>query len=243
MTAKEARAQQWKNLQDKPFSAKLKYIFTYYWAAILACVCVILFLVSWIGSALLQKDLALSGYLVNGTTRQDYSDSLAQEFMEYQQIDAAKCEIYLSADKYYTFNDSSTSSLYTLEAMVAQIAAKQLDFIITDMETYPSFSAYYADLRQICTAEQLEEYRQYLVYVEQAELDALTSGEADTISLPQYYTDATELEDPLPVGIRIPENSHLFDAYMFNEGDVVFGITHTAVNISNALAFLEFIMS
>ena len=82
MTAREAHQAQWKALQDKPLSDKLKYIVTYYWPAILGVICVIAIAVSWIGSALSQKGAFLSGYMINGTNNPSYTGNLKQEFMD-----------------------------------------------------------------------------------------------------------------------------------------------------------------
>lgn len=240
MTAKEARAEQWKSLKDKPLSAKLKYIFTYYWPAILGCICVIAFAVSWISSALQQKDAALSGYLINAAS-QSYSGDLTQEFMDQQQISTEEYSFSLLSGHYYTDDDTS---FYVLESLVAQIAAQQLDFIITDLDTYPTLSAYFRDLRTVMTAEQLETYKPYFVYVEQSELDYLLESDPNApLKLPQYYTEDTDLEDPVPIGICLPETCRLFEAYSFKDTEVVLGIIHNAVNIDNTLAFLEFILA
>jgi hypothetical protein len=48
---------------------------------------------------------------------------------------------------------------------------------------------------------------------------------------------------PFPIGIRLPESSHLFDAYDFPKGDVIFGFFANGKNTENTIAFLEFIMN
>lgn len=241
MTAREAHKEQWEKLKDKPLTDKLKYIFTYYWAAILGVVCVIAFATSWISSALSQKDAALSGYLLNGMTVSSYNDDLTQEFMELQQIDSNEYDFKLHANNSYSSTEMSDTSIAVLESIVVQVAAGELDFIVTDLETYPILSAYFADLRTVMTEEQLEKWKDNLVYVEKDALERLTSGELDTIELPQYFLSDEGLSDPVPLGIRLPDSSRLFDAYAFPQGEVIFGITHSAKNLSNTFAFLNYI--
>lgn len=241
MTAREAHKEQWNKLKDKPLKDKLKYIFTYYWAAILGVVCVIAFAVSWISSVLSQKDAALSGYLLNGMTNSSYSIDLTQEFMELQQIDSDVYEFWLHANTSYSSTEMSDTSIAVLESIVVQIAAGELDFIVTDLETYPVLSAYFTDLRTVMTAEQLEKWEDNLVYVEKDALEQLTSGETEIVVLPEYHLSDEGLSDPVPLGIRLPDSCRLFDAYAFPKGEVILGITHNAKNLVNTLAFLEYI--
>ena len=242
MTAREAHKEQWNKLKDKPLKDKLKYIFTYYWAAILGVVCVIAFAVSWISGVLSQKDAALSGYLLNGMTNSSYSIDLTQEFMELQQIDSDVYEFKLQANTSYSSTEMSDTSMAVLESIVVRIAAGELDFIVADLETYPTLSAYYTDLRTVLDEVQLEKYSAYFVYVEKQALDTLTDEEVDEqLVLPEYHSDKTDLLDPVPLGIRIPESSRLLDAYAFPPDNVIFGITHNAKNLVNTRAFLEYI--
>ncbi len=243
MTAREAHKEQWNKLKDKPLKDKLKYILTYYWAAILGVICVIAFAVSWISGVLLQKDAALSGYLLNGMTNSSYPGNLAQEFMEHQQIDSNVYDFKLTTDTIYSSAEFSDTSIVILESIVVQVAAGELDFVVTDLHTYPTLSAYFTDLRTILTDEQLQKYRPYFVYVEQEALTNLTSDNFETaLVLPEYYLDDTDLQDPVPLGIRLPDSSHLFDAYDFLSKDVIFGITHASTNLSNTFAFLDYIL-
>ncbi len=241
MTAREAHKEQWNKLKDKPLKDKIIYIFTYYWAAILGVVCVIAFAASWISNVLSQKDVALSGYLLNGTTRSAYSGDLAQEFMEHQQIDSDVYHFRLIANNSYSPTELSEASISVLESIMAQMAAGELDFIVTDLETYPVLSAYFTDLSTVMTAEQLENWKDNLVYVEKEALERLTSSELDTFELPIYYLSDEGLSDAVPLGIRLPDSSRLFDAYVFPQGDVIFGITQSYKNTSNTFAFLEYI--
>lgn len=243
MTAAEARKKQWESLTDKPLKDKLKYIFIYYWAAILGCVCVIAFAVSWISSALQQKDTALSGYLLNSISQQSYEGNLAEEFMVHQGIDPEVNDVLLTANTSYSSQVTSDTGIYVLESIVVRAASGELDFIVADLETYPVLSAYFVDLRTVMTAEQLEKWKSCFVYVEQSALDKLTSGELDQVELPEYHLSDEGLENPMPIGIRLPETCRLFEAYAFPNGDVIFGITRAASNISNTLAFLEYIFS
>ena len=243
MTAREAHQAQWQALKDKPLSNKLKYIFTYYWPGILGVICVIAFAVSWIGGILTQKDTALAGYLINGTVNPSYSGNLRADFMAHQQLDSNQYEFNLTSDVEYNPNGGTDAALYVLESIVVQAATGELDFIVTNLDTYPVFSAYYKDLKAVLSAQQLEKWQNSLVYVEKEALDYLISDEFDEFEIPKYYLSTEGLKNPIAVGVRLPSSSSLFDAYAFPPGDVIFGIVHNAKNIENTLAFLEYVMN
>lgn len=240
MTAAEARKKQWESLKDRPLSEKLKYIFTYYWPGILGGVCVLIFLVSWIGGILTQKEIVLSGHLINGVAAQSYSGDLRQDFMTLQQFDTNKQDFRLT-------NDSSMSAsapnevIIAMDALVTQIAVGDIDFIVSDLKTYEKFSAYHNDLRNVLTNAQLEQWKNDLVYVEKEALNKLTSDDIDSFQTPEYFMSAEGLKDPLPIGIRLPENCRLLQAYLFPTGEVIFGIPFNAQHIDTALTFLEYI--
>lgn len=243
MTASEAHKAQWQALKDKPLRDKIQYIFTYYWAAILGVVFLIVLLASWIGGALSQKDTALSGYLLNGVTKESYSGDFKQEFMDEHNIDSNEYDFKLTADMSYSSGELSDTSIAVMESIVVQVYAGELDFIVTDLESYPNLSAYFVDLRSVLSEEQLLQWKEYFVYVEKAELDELTSGTPEQITLPKYHLSSEGLQNPIPMGIRLPDTSRLFDAYRYPARDIVFGITQGVANLENTLAFLEYIMN
>lgn len=243
MTAREAHQAQWKALQDKPLSDKLKYIVTYYWPAILGVICVIAIAVSWISSALSQKEAFLSGYMINGTNNPSYTGNLKQEFMDLKQVDGNKYEFILTTDVVYNASIGAEGAISVMESLVVQAAAGELDFIVADLETYPVFSAYYRDLTTVLTAEQIEKWQDLFVYAEKDALEYLTSDDLFEFEIPEFYTSKDDLEEPVALGIRLPATCRLLEAYSFPAGDVIFGISYNTENIENTLSFLEYIMN
>ena len=242
MTARETHQAQWQALKDKPLRHKLEHIFTYYWAAILGCVFLIVFLTSWIGGALSQKDTALSGYLLNGITRASYDGDFTQAFMDHQQIDSEKYHFKLTSDTSYSSTDVSDTTVAVMESIVVQTYAQELDFLVVDLENYPVFSAYYMEMNTILSKEQLLKWKDHFIYVEKEALEQLTSGSLDEVVLPTYYSSTDGLKNPIPMGIRLPEDCKLLDAYTYMSKDVIFGFTRSIQNMENTVAFLEYIM-
>lgn len=243
MTAAEARKKQWEGLKDKPLADKLKYIFTYYWPGILGGVCVLIFLVSWIGGILTQKEIVLSGHIMNGLTAQSYQGDIRQDFMAQQQLDTNKQDFQLTCNS-SMLSDAPNEFLAAMESIVTRIAVGDIDFLVGDLETYQKFSAYHADLRNVLTEAQLSKWADYLVYVEKEALDYLTSDDVDKdIILPEYFLSAEGLKNPIPIAVRLPENCRFLQAYRFPVGAVVFGIPHNVQHTDAALAFLEYAMS
>ena len=229
-------------MKDKPLTHKLKYIFTYYWAAILGVICVLAFLVSWIGGAIFRKDTALSGYLLNGFTNPTYAGDFRQEFLEHLQLDSKDYECIFTSDIYYSSDEFSDTGVHVLEAITVQATTGNLDFIVTELESYNIFSAYLADMRTKLSAEQMEKWSDLFVYVETAALEELKSGEMEIVTLPEYHLTSDGLQNPFPIGIRLPDSCRLFDAYNYGGEHIIFGFFTNGANSENAIAFLEYIM-
>ena len=161
--------------------------------------------------------------------------------MAHQQIDSDIYDFRLTTDTAYSHSELSDTSIAVLESIVVQAATGELDFIVADLETYPTLSAYFTDLGTVLTQEQLEKWGDNLVYVEKEALERLTSDNFEEFEIPQYYLTDEGLTNPVPLGIRLPDSCRLLDAYIFPQGNVIFGIAYNAKNTENALAFLEYI--
>lgn len=241
MTTREAQKAQWDALKGKPITHKLKYIFTYYWAVILGVVFVIYFAGSWIGNALSQKEVALCGYLLNGATNQSYAGDFQQEFLEHQQIDTNQYTFKLTANTAYSSNELSDTSIAVMESIMIQVYAGELDFLVIDSATYPTFTAYITDLRTVLPQEYLDKWSDSFLYVEKEALEKFSDDSVETVQLPEYYRSAEGLTDPIPMGIQLPTDSHLLEAYNFPKKDAVLGVAPSYSHLDNLLAFLDFI--
>lgn len=239
MTAAEARKKQWESLKDKPLQDKLRYIFTYYWPGIVGGLCALIFLVSWIGNILLQKDVALGGHFINGVAQSSYAGNLRQDFIDLY-LDGTQQDFTLTTDS-SMLSDSPMDVYNGMNAIVTRIAVGDVDFMVGDLATYTQFTAYFADLRNVLTSQQLEQYKDSFVYVEKEALEALTSDNFEIITIPEYFLSADGLKDPIPLGIRLPANCKLLQAYKFPAGEVIFGIPQSAQNIDNAMTFLAYV--
>ena len=241
MTAAEARKKQWESLKDKPLTDKLRYIFTYYWPGIVGGLCVLIFIGSWIGNILTQKEIVLSGHIFNSLVEEDYQGDIRQDFMQQLQLDTNKQDFLVTSGT-FSISEAPHEMMATMESIVVRIAAGEIDFLVADQPAFEKFTAYHADLRTVLTEDQLAQWADYLVYVEAEALELLTGDNFDNYEIPEYFLSAEGLKDPLPIGIRLPENCRLRQVYNFPKGEVFFGITLSAKNIQNALTFLEYAM-
>ena len=200
--------------------------------------------ISWITNALQQKELALSGYLINSITVQDYEGDFQQNFLELLELNPDKYSFKLTSDVSYSTTDRTETSMYVLESIVVQCESGEMDFIVADWNTFPCFTAYYGSLKEILPAEKLEQWQAHLVYAERKALQDFTSGDLDQeIVYPEYSFSDEGMTDPVPIGIRLPEANPLLQAYSFPAGDVILGITVNSQHTENTLAFLEYILN
>lgn len=242
MTMFEVHKAQWQALKDKPLKDKLQHIVTYYGVTIVICLCVLGVAVGWIVSAVNQKEPALMGYLLNGSVKSESGSTLEQEILQRLELDEKEYTARLVSDVYFYAAQEDPEAFYVLESMAAQIGANMLDFVATDKETFPVLSAYYADLRTVFTAEQLETYADLLVYVEETELQALTEGTSEVVVFPKYHRDPGELKEPVPVGLALPADCRLLEDYKYLGDEVYFGFIVNSERWEQTIAFLELIL-
>ena len=182
------------------------------------------------------------GYLLNGSVKNESGSTLEQEILQRLELDEKEYTARLVSDVYFYAAQEDPEAFYVLESMAAQIASNLLDFVATDKETFPVLSAYYADLRTVLTAEQLETYRELLVYVEEAELQALTEGTSEVVVFPKYHRDPGELKEPVPMGLALPADCRLLEDYKYLGDEVYFGFIVNSERWEQAIAFLELIL-
>ena len=232
MTAAEARKKQWESLKDQPLRAKLKYIFTYYWAAILLGVGVIIFVATWI-PGFFQPDLALGGYMFDASVIESYGGNIPNDFLSVQQLNPKDYEFRLSL---ISSTDSDAQTDFAIKN-----GAGHADFVVAEQKTYANKAGCIQDLRQVLTPEQLEKWKSRIVYIEKNDWDAMQEGIEKIV--PELFMSTERMTNPVPFAIRLPKECKLLQAYKFPEGEILFGISQNSRNITNAVAFLEYILN
>ncbi|MCC8049188.1 MAG: hypothetical protein LIP10_00820 [Clostridiales bacterium] len=147
---------------------RLIYVWDYYkpqMAGILAVIFVI-----YLGVTIyhnLQIDTIFSVYMVNCDSYTVDDEALLADFTDYAGGLEDNEEIVIDTSVFLDEDDSSYSYAYQMK-FTAVLTAKMVDVILADPDTMEEYAAYsyFIDLRDILTEEQLAEWSELLVYLE-----------------------------------------------------------------------------
>lgn len=244
MTSTEAIIYQLKQLKGKPFKQKAEHILTYFWLPILLVLVLLVGLISDIVHITTQKDVALNVVCLNTFAEQETAEAYLAGFSQAAGIDLEEYEMYISTNM--MLDDHDISDSYGIsQLLTAQIAAQSLDVIAADLETatYFFYQGYYENLDQVLTPQQLKQYADYLLYVDMAVVRQLQGDMTEALPIFPDPTQPEAMIEPVAVALRIPRDSVFKDTcYPYIGTDIGIGLVVNSQNISNALAFLNYVM-
>lgn len=256
-----------RKMKDMTLKGKLSHLWTYYKfhaAMIIVAVIIIAYLAHHFAT---YRETRLYAILVNAYVPEDTGTAaLTEEFEEYSGIDRDKYQVYFDT----SFNLSDKASYETgstNEKLATLLYAKTPDVLIANTSVFEYYAQreYFADLEQLLPEEVLDEYKDYLYYTDAAtfidetdinNLDSTDEAELFTINRNDdtviNHHDPSGMEEPVLVGIAIPEDSGLYQTgyydylaengstYQGYQSEPVMGIFVYTENLDMALKLLEF---
>ena len=246
MTTNEAARKHWLELKDKPLKEKVEHIVTYYGIVILTILAVVIFTVSYTIHLLTLKDSALNITCMGASVTQKEADDFANAFGEFAGIDLEQYEVDISTNLSSYLQGGSDKAYEAAEIMVALVASREVDALVSDKTTLLPYmyQRIFSDLTDILTPEQQARYRDCFLYADDSIIQELKDMSV-VEELPQF-PDPTKpelMERPVPVAVRIPEQTEFFDLCFSGMKDIAaYGIVINSENLDNALAFLDYIM-
>ncbi len=244
---KQFFAQEKKKMEGKSAQEMWEYFLDYYkWWAI-AIVLVIVSIVYTVVAISSQKDIVLSGYLLESYTLMDQPEVFSS-FSDYAQINTEECEAEFITNMSLN-SDLGEASMAIQQRLVATVAAGQTDFIAAPLEVFTGLcyqtSDYFGDLRGILTPEQLEALDGRIFYIDDVyrqELAEATLNGIDTaIDFPDPL-DPDAMENPIPVGIHVSGHEEFDSVYLLENDPIYLGIVGNAPNLQMTLLFLEYLL-
>ena len=208
------------SIKNQPFKKKISYFWTYYKWYVLGGIFAAVVLISIVSGFLNRTNYALYGAMINGIpfeTEQAFLDG----FMDYAGIDKDKNTV--------TFNTSLSfegNSIGTAEFIMVYIAARDLDVIVGDPDSFSryAYSSVYLDLSEALDAETIAALSEAgrLYYIDRAVADKIeelqnTNQSSEEVTKPDPF-HPEDMQEPVPVGIDISECSKFTDAYYYKEG-------------------------
>lgn len=217
---------------------RLGYIWDYY-KPLMAALLAVIFLVC-MGVEIYhnkQIERLLNVHLINSGDPLADSSSMAADFAEY--IGGIEDKQEISMDATMTLGDEldQTSTANQTKFMVLA-GANELELLLMDEETFERYAAqgFFADLEELLSAEELEEWSARLIYREKAE-EAELSDETETEQKMQHDS-ATEIA----AAIDLTDSEVLQEYGVYTEGKVYGGVFARAEYKELYGQFFEFLL-
>ncbi|MCM1191556.1 MAG: hypothetical protein NC123_09185 [Butyrivibrio sp.] len=226
---------------------KLAYFFDYYkWHVVLGVVAVI-FAVSLICQIITNKETAFDAMLLNASP---YDASAEEEnaaaFAAYAGIDAKKSKIIY--DTSVQFGSEVSTDYYAAQQIMVHVSAAEVDVMAGDTSyllQYAYMGDFY-DLRELLSSEQLDKYRDFFYYIDGTVAEEIEAARKNYESeYEPVYGDPMrpeDMQDPIPVGLFLPEDCFLLQNYFFRGEQPVISVLINTKHPETASAFLDFLL-
>lgn len=258
----EIREQQKRALKDMTPKEKLSYFWDYYKIHALVAIAVIALASVFIYQYVTNKDYGFYAAIINADITNLTDIRWGEEFEQYADIDTD--EYYACIDTSIALSDTDYSQ-YTMsntEKLMAMLQIGVVDVIVADTGTFENYAQndFFANLEVLLPQEVLTKYQDCLYYTDAADFD---NGDDDTFYTEEELTDPATLvinhhdpstmENPIPVGICLPEENKIMETgcydylndmgttYQGYPSEVILGIPVTSTKPDMVLKFLEFI--
>lgn len=210
------------DLKPMTFVQKLDHLWTYYkW--VLVVLAVIICIISIISSSVanLNKDILISGMLVNTKLDADGHDYLTTGYFEKCQGVEGKQETELTKTNFNAPDKTEEISLTynSIMRIVTRVSAQQLDYVITDevgLEVCLNYDIL-MDLNELLTKEELASLEEDLIYIHYEEEDVT-----------------------IPVAINL-RNQKFSEKHIQSEGDTFIAFAANTLRLEGCRDFWEYL--
>lgn len=248
--------------KDMTLKGKISYFWYYYKIHALVTVCVLALIGSFVYQYVTNKDYAFYAVVMNADTNRIEDGQWCDEFAEYAEIDTEEFATYLDTSFIYSSTNVSQYSVSSMEKFLVMVQTGLIDVIAADTEAFESYAQneVFLNLETALPKEILEKYKDCFYYTDAASFD---NGDDDTYLSeeerpnPSTYVidhhDASSMEQPIPVGIFLPEKNKLMEtgcydylsygevSYQGYPSEAIIGIPVTCTHIDTVIKFLTFL--
>ncbi|MBP3475803.1 MAG: hypothetical protein J6K48_05745 [Lachnospiraceae bacterium] len=259
----EIREQQKSALKEMDTRQKLSYFWDYYKIHTIVAIAVISLSALFIYQYVTNKDYGFYAAIINADiTNIPEVNPWGSEFEEYAGIDTDHYQAYIDTSIALSDNDSTQYSMSSTEKLLAMLQTGIVDVIVSDTATFENYAQneYFMNLKEALPEDVYAKYEDCLYYTDMATVD---TGDDDTfytqdeLTDPDTYVinhrDPSTMENPVAVGICLPEDNKLIEAGCFDylaelgttyqgyPSEAVLGIPITSTKLDTVLKFLEFL--
>lgn len=255
--------EQHQKMKDMSLKGKLEYFWYYYKIHTFVVIAVAALIGTFVYQLVTSKDAAFYAVLISSDSLITDNQNWDIDFAEYAGIDTDEYNVIFDTSFIFSSNGFTDYSMSSMEKLVAMASANMIDIVVADTATFEKLarSEFYTDLTTVLPPETLEKFKDCLYYTDAAAFD---TGDDDTFQSldelpnPDEYTidhkDPSSMEQPLLVGICLPEESKIMKAgcyeylkvgeitYQGYPSEAVLGIPATTEHLDTIIQFLDFLM-
>lgn len=236
-------------IKDGKGGAVFEYFYDYYKFEAFVIIGVLFFVGNLAFTKITEKDIVLSGALLNqyNILADEKITALGNDFLTQQNINLEENKAEFNTSLRYAHSGDSSFNDATLQGLVAQCSGGTIDFITGDMEamTIFAYGDYFYDLREVLSEDELEQYEPYFLYIDrdyQRQVDeALATPELIPTMVPPDMRYPEKMIDPAPVLIDLRESELLSDIYIDLVDVLCFGFTVNAPHLDLTKEFLDYL--
>ncbi len=255
MNINEEKRSQWQALKGMGFKAYWDYFWDYYKIHVIVVVFAIVFIVMLIHDITSNIPYALNGIFINANSLNS-PDSIEAEFAEREGINTEEAEVFLDVSTTLSATSTTQNDISSTEKLYAMIAANELDVCLADPQVFDRLASndVYIDLREYFTEDELNALGDKVYYIDYAEIEAKNNADVDfsdealqkQMEEAANYTferrDPAGMEDPLPVGIILEDNSLLSDNEFYPGVTPLAGIVISSERGEVAADFIRYLL-
>lgn len=237
-------------LKDKPLKDKFIYFLDYYkWYVIIGVVGTIL-IFTLVRDMVTSRESALYGIFVNAfAVDEEASKAFLDGYAEYAGIDLNEMDIIFDSSLRMSSEGVDESSMSSTQMIMIYTAAQDLDILSLDEQNFSRYAnnEYMMDLSTCLTPEQMEEYKEYLYYVDLSVIEniddtRLVTDETYVVEYPDP-SKPEAMEKPVAVGINLKASPRFSEAYIYAAEEAYIGIIGNSGQPENAKQFLQYLFS
>lgn len=259
--------EQRQKMKDMDAKGKLSYFWHYYKIHTIGVLFGMFVVVSYIWQVKTNKPCAFYAVLINGASDTENTDTpviWGQEFMAFAGIDPESYQVMIDPSLMLSTDGGDQYEAASRQKLSAQMAAGDIHAVLADSGIFESYAhqEYFYDLSAVFTPEELAPYADLLYYTDAAAFpDENATWEEEVAASIAYYekaidhSDPASMEQPVPVGIRIPATDNkLAEAgyyrYLEEQGQTfqghpakaVIGLPYSTEDPSLFLRFVAYLM-
>lgn len=264
MSVSDEIKEQQKKLGDMSTKEKLSYFWEYYKIHTIVAIVAIIFIVSIAKDIANNKPYAIYALFIN-VDATDSQKELQEGFAQYAGIDTSKEACLVDTNSNFLLSTTDSSTVATSEKIMALMAAKSLDVILGDDNSFAHYAGQesFLPLTEYFSEDEIKELGDRVYYIDQSLIDYLLSDEYTDYLLTNSYDESNkyakladeynksfvfpqmsyeDMENPVPVGIIMKDSKALTDTGAYTRKAPIAGVLINTQRIDNAKAFIQYLL-